>query len=276
MNSIFEYSPKLNKILLILLLVQWSMCSYLDVIYKTMVPKNWISGRNQNRYLRIKQQPVHFNPEQSNKIYFPSNDHDDYQSKSHLNTERQGQSSVLDQQSLEQPEFLNQQHRQISMNQQQSNQELNANRIEQNEQVNCKPIIKTKYIAIEIPKIVRVPNNSNNLNRYSEPSNTESTSILPPHNPSTHSSDLTSDLNSSSQSKNDELTGKTRIITIRELPNSISKTIVVNSYESKNIESNSRSMENKKSMMKKNNLKPSRVQLPGQTTFTTYVGFEDY
>lgn len=266
-----------------------------------MIPrKNWPSiERNNNRYSRSRTMSL-ANLGQSNKFLFSPND--DYQKAFTLNErdslaadqQHQQTSNILNEQNLDQhyehrsiknlqpnPNLnLNMNDKQVTSSQESNHQANDENdRHEQNDQLqsstsscSCKPIVKTKYVAIEIPKIVKVPSDSN-----SQSSNSEQSSILPPVSPQTQPSlspskpDSESLLNSNRQ--NDESVGKTRIITIRELPSGQpgSKTILVNTVEGK---SNYQHHHSKNV----NNLRPSKVRKPIPTSLpsmTTYYGYEE-
>lgn len=291
----------------ILLLVSWSNCSYFDAIYRSVLPKQWSSssssssfsfpttaGRSsQNRYLSLRSRPINFgNPRQSNKFngnkLFAPND-DSHHLRLLFGTERQS-SSILDQQSLQ----LEQPYDQASVKQPQGNPPIGQPPANQPAGqaatgCNCNPIIKTKYIAIEIPKVVRVPGETNS--QSPPPPSTEAVQPAPTTSPSTYASDAGS---ASKETANDgAVSGKTRIITIREIPNSVSKTLLVNSYEGHMYETSSRSSvssaisaererETEKvepqyqSNTREPAARPNRVQQLGKPTLSTYVGFEDY
>ena len=284
MNLIAGYSLScfVVQFLLNVLLMKCD-CSYLDLFYKTLTPKQWTSStRNHrthsfDRYLRPR--PIHYaNPQPSNKFMLAPTDvyQSGFDAQSKANFDNPDRQSIYDQpqSSLEQSAYerLPIKNQQLDRNpfdrqldrQPQTNPQSNENQRSEppNEQppsanCNCAPIVKTKYIAIEIPKIVRVPSESSSQSS----SNYEQTT------PSALNASF-NDLESRSNAKsNDGLVSKTRIITIRELPSTMSKTILVNSIEE-------RTRLNAKNANNLNMVRPSRVQ-PIPASLTTYVGFED-
>lgn len=288
----------------ILLLVNWSSCSYFDVFYRSMLPKQWSSTSsasssfpssssrsNPNRYLSLRSRPINFaNPRQSNKfhgnkLFFAPND-DSHHSRLLFGIGERQSSSILDQQSLHLEQPYDQRPKPPGNS---PSGQLPANQPSEQPAggCNCNPIIKTKYIAIEIPKVYSVQGETN---VPAPPPTTEAptttTSAPPP--PPTYGSNSDAGYAGKEKRNDGSISGKTRIITIREIPNSISKTLLVNSYEGHMYETSSRSSvassvererETEKSAppppppsyqsnAREPATRPSKVQ--------QYVGFEDY
>ena len=292
------FAPQI--LLRILLLVNWSNCSYFDAIYRSMLPKQWssssssssfpsASGRsNQNRYLSLRSRPINFaNPRQSNKfngnLIFAPND-DSHHSRLLFGNERQS-SSILDQQSLHLEAPYDQRPSKPQGNTPSSQPPANQPSEQPAGGCNCNPIIKTKYIAIEVPKVVRVPGVPGET-ATQPPSTTEA--APPPTSPApTYAPASSSD--ASGKDNDVSVGGKTRIITIREIPNSYSKTLLVNSYEGHLYETSSKasvssSLERERERetpekaaqsyqgnVREPSARQSRMQQSG-----IYAGFEDY
>lgn len=292
----------LHILLLFMLLVNWSNCSYFDAIYRSMLPKQWTSsssssssfpsGRSgHNRYLSMQSRPINFanlrqsNKFNGNKLIFAPNDDSHPSSRLLFGAAERQSSSILDHQSL---------------NLDQSSYEQRPAKTPQSSTpapasggggCNCNPIIKTKYIAIEIPKVVRIPGETNPQQPPSTEAAQPTSPAPPPTSPSpTYASDSEAG-SSGKRSHNDGSMSKTRIITIREIPNAVSKTLLVNSYEGHAYETSSRSSvsgtltlgERERETEKVQPTyspasvrQPSRVQQPGEQALSTYVGFEDY
>lgn len=289
----------------LIFLLNWSNCShYLDFFYKKAITphnKHFLStsSSNQDRTLdrSRRQKSIHYvNPLSMHK--FPPSIDDlktdyDPQSKFDFNADQNG---LYDQQqeqfngnkkrsnknSFERTQLerlvnrqLDQKNQSLRKNEkqqcsEQQQQEPQTEQIPKQSQSTSCDCEKTKYIAIEVPKIVRVPTTESNIQSSLVAAN-DQTSQLQSFNASFTGETETTSTSSIDRESNNQLVGKTRIITIRELPSSLSRTILLNTIVGRTVYENKQNSNEIKNELQ---LKPSRVNQI-QPSLATYVGYEE-